>query len=589
MLLSVGSIVVLSLINARQEVVRGLATEFDLIVGGVTDRISEQLTLIANKHQQMANWIRADPQIADDNARMAIMLRAGATGSSQTTAVAFVRADRTSVRFDQASNTTLLNDLGKVPAVVAVLKEAEARGPAGRGLSWSAPLFSESLGRTIIVHRKAVWVRGQFLGLLFSAMDLTVLSKYVSDLSATIGSTVFILYGRGEVLAHPSLTLNAVELSVEKPLPRIADIPDDRLQLIWQDGRQPVISQDQMKRSEGHYLVHDGQWQVFVYGDAGRYGDKPWLVGFHFDTSSRGSQVLRFWLSAIVGAVLLILFTLIGLWLGKRTARPIQQLVDTANAVEQLEFAKIKPLPRSPIYELDRAATALNRMITGLQVFERYVPKPLVRGLIRQGEQSVQPQERVVTVMFTDIVGFSSIAEKLTPRQTAELLNRHFAMLGECVEASGGTIDKYIGDGSLAFWGAPEPVDDHAARACQTALLIAKSMARHRKVAEEFGVSGIGVRIGIHTGAAIVGDIGGEQRTNYTVIGDTVNIANRLEDYARNFHQGDVTIVVSEMTRKRAEELFEFQSLGTLVPLGRAGNIGVSRLISDRDRKEEAE
>src|SRR3546814_11538037 len=109
-------------------------------------------------------------------------------------------------------------------------------------------------------------------------------------------------------------------------------------------------------------------------------------------------------------------------------------------------------------------------MLSGLRWFETYVPRSLVMRLIRLGEGGVESEERPVTVMFTDIVGFTAASQRLTPRDTADFLNHHFALVAAAIDASGGTLDKYMGDAVMAFWGAPDDQPDHAARACRAAL-----------------------------------------------------------------------------------------------------------------------
>jgi adenylate cyclase len=129
-----------------------------------------------------------------------------------------------------------------------------------------------------------------------------------------------------------------------------------------------------------------------------------------------------------------------------------------------------------------------------------------------------------MTIMFTDISGFTTLSETLDPEVTGRLLNRHFAELEACIRATGGVIDKYMGDGLLAFWGAPEAMPDHQKRAVDAALAIAATVRAHNRQAD----FPLRVRIGIASGEILVGDLGAPTRTNYTVIGDPVNLAQRL-------------------------------------------------------------
>ena len=146
--------------------------------------------------------------------------------------------------------------------------------------------------------------------------------------------------------------------------------------------------------------------------------------------------------------------------------------------------------------------------------------------------------------MFTDIVGFSGIAEGRDADKVAALLNRHFALLGGTIEQEGGTIDKYIGDSIMAFWGAPLDQEDRAERAIRAAVAIAKSLHADNARRAHKGLKPIRIRIGIHQGPALVGNIGAPGRVNYTLVGDTVNIAQRLEQFGREVDDGSVDAVI---------------------------------------------
>ena len=182
-------------------------------------------------------------------------------------------------------------------------------------------------------------------------------------------------------------------------------------------------------------------------------------------------------------------------------ARPVEQLADAAQLIQTLDLDRLKPLPRSPIVELDHAARAFNAMRNGLVWFETYVPRRLVRQLMTNpSPEAVASRELEVTVLFTDIVGFSRLAERLDAGEAAALLNHHFELLAGCVAETDGTVDKFLGDGMMAFWGAPVPQPDHAARAVRAARMI-----RERMRTDAGQHQPLRLRVGIHTGLALVG------------------------------------------------------------------------------------
>ena len=173
--------------------------------------------------------------------------------------------------------------------------------------------------------------------------------------------------------------------------------------------------------------------------------------------------------------------------------------------------------------------------------------------------------------MFTDIVGFSQILEHMTAPEAAALLNRHFTMLAKCVEVEGGTIDKFDGDSLMAFWGAPEPHEDHADRACRAALLIKREIERENNVQRKARGPVLRLRIGMCTGRVVVGNIGSPGRINYTAVGDTVNVARRLEELGKTVGrtEEEANILVSSSLRSALVKPFSLAHLGSYKLRGR--------------------
>ena len=164
--------------------------------------------------------------------------------------------------------------------------------------------------------------------------------------------------------------------------------------------------------------------------------------------------------------------------------------------------------------------------------------------------------------------------------EVARFLNEHFALVDRCVELWEGTIDKYIGDSVMAFWGAPEEQVDHAARACRAALGIVAALCADNENRARRGCAPVRIRMGIHSGRALVGNIGAPSRINYTVVGDVVNVAERLEELARDVAGENeyACILVSGDTAGRLGAGFELVPVGRRVLRGRAEPLDAFRL-----------
>lgn len=180
------------------------------------------------------------------------------------------------------------------------------------------------------------------------------------------------------------------------------------------------------------------------------------------------------------------------------------------------------------------------------RLFGTYVPPELVAQMARDPQRyGMQAENRVLTIMFCDMRNFTRVSEALPPEELRALINRFFSAMTEEIRAHRGTLDKYIGDAIMAFWGAPVADDDHALHAVQAALaMIGRLDALNRELRER-GLPEIGLGIGINTGLVCVGDMGSDIRRSYTVMGDAVNLASRIEALTRHY---GVDIVIGEAT-----------------------------------------
>jgi adenylate cyclase len=180
-----------------------------------------------------------------------------------------------------------------------------------------------------------------------------------------------------------------------------------------------------------------------------------------------------------------------------------------------------------------------------IETFGRFLDPRVVKALVESGAtaKSMSGHSREVTVLFSDIRGFTTMSEASTPEQIVDLLNRYFTLQVEAIFVHGGTLDKYIGDAIMAFWGAPAEQPDHALRAVAAALAMSAELEKFRATAGELGRD-LEIGIGIHSGPAVVGFIGSANRQDYTAIGDTVNLASRIEGQTKGISR----ILVSEDT-----------------------------------------
>jgi adenylate cyclase len=415
---------------------------------------------------------------------------------------------------------------------------------------WGALFWSNSLKQPVLNVRTPVRrIDDAFIGGLFATVAVGDLSYLIGDATRSSDGRYFILVGHDKVLAHRRLVdPRGLGLSEERPLPTITEVDDPVLAKIWST---PLRNQriDRALGDLGRVVEVDGRRWFFVYRELRLYGPQPWLVGQYFPIEDATGDLDRLTNGAIVGAATLAVALLVALLMGFSMARSIRTITSAAESIERLEFDR--PFHRrSRLREIDDAGQSLDKARGALKWFGAYVPHRLVFRLMELGEDAVASRRRNVTVMFTDIVEFTPQAESLPEQETADLLNHHFALLGACIEREQGVIDKYIGDSVMAVWGGLSKIEDHADRAVRAALDIARVINEDNTIRRAAGHAPIRVRIGLHSGPVVVGNIGAPGRVNFTVVGDTVNIAQRFEQLGKEFMTpaDDIVVLVSGPT-----------------------------------------
>ena len=274
---------------------------------------------------------------------------------------------------------------------------------------------------------------------------------------------------------------------------------------------------------------------------------------------------------------MIMLAILLSLVLSRAIARPMHQLSADMKRIEKLDLGVSEEIP-TIITEIHDMQGSFDGMKTGLQNFRRYVPADLVSQLVGQKQDaSLGGVCRQLTILFSDIANFTSISEHLEPEVLVQDLCEYFNVISRAILAEKGTLDKYIGDSVMAFWGAPVALDKHAYHACMAAVTTQDRLASLFRQWESKGKTRFATRIGIHTAEVIVGNMGYEERLNYTVIGDGVNLASRLEGL--NKFYGTSTLV-SHTTEALVRDHFEFRRVDRVAVKGKTAGVDVFELLA---------
>jgi len=442
------------------------------------------------------------------------------------------------------------------------------------------PLLSNDFGQFANVSVPLVR-DGIKIGTLTAASSLEELGLSIQNLDEGADTTNFIIANGDEVVVHSDMTgfQTGEKPAAELPVKRDA-LGDPVLATIAQREAMPTFQKAARYGIDVANVRANGEEFIMLSVSVPGYSDQPWIVGEYIRNTSISREVRRLAGSAFVGFAALVISVLVAVWLGKRVARPLNALAEQSEKVGNLSLSDVEPLPRSRVSELDQVAQAFNAMVEGLRAMNTYVPRSLFIKLMRLGGSSAaNAREAELTILFTDIVGFTSLSQNMSAAETARHLNEHFAILVAAVEAEGGTVDKFVGDGMLAFWGAPDERPDHAEAAVKSARHIARALHAANLVAARHGGPQFHVRIGIHTGPAVVGNVGALDRWNYTVVGDTVNITDRLQSLGREIgSEEEIVILASAETVARLPHETDKTAVGSVSLRGRTGALEVWKL-----------
>lgn len=307
---------------------------------------------------------------------------------------------------------------------------------------------------------------------------------------------------------------------------------------------------------------------------AGQDRSATLLLQYSLDEKLRPARVLHWTILGITLGSLVLAFIIAQVF-SQRLAKPIVELVGHTRRIARGDYSIRNKSYRND--ELGRLSEAFDQMASGLDERERIrvafgkaVSPEIARQLLRDGAK-LGGEERQVTILFADLRGFTSLSEKLTPQELITLLNRYLDRMVAVIDRHGGTIDKFIGDSIMALFGAPGEQPDAADRALAAALEMQRALAElNRELAAE-GRPPLGIGIGINTARVVAGNMGSHSRLNYTVVGDGVNVASRLQSLTRTTeYRTDLITSAATLAALQSPATFRSRSLGSVQVKGRA-------------------
>jgi len=579
LLIAVGAVGWIVLDAGRQNTFSLLQRTAEITVDSIAAQLDQHLGAAARQAEYLAARVAEGAVEPSDPDRMVEIMLGALAATPQVNGIVYIGSDLETVRVGRKKGLLvwLRSDWSERAEIARMI---EATRDAGAH-TWLGVVWIEDSQESHVAIVAPAYRNGVYMGSFSSVVSLRALSGFLERLDRDFGTHSFILQGRDQVLAHSSLSGGAQGLSEQNPLSRLDQIEDPVLNDLWAPGFPLEILKD--STVQGRAVKGPDDEQIYIYREVAGYGPVPWTIGLHFLGAEVNTELRRLIYALGAAGIVLALSLLAVFFFGRAIARPIVQLAERSRAIRELDLSRARPSGGSWFRETDDAAAAYTSMLSGLRWFETYVPKSLVLRLMRLGEDAIRSEERTVTVMFTDIADFSGLSERYPPAELVELLNRHFGLLLEKIETEDGTVDKFIGDSVMAFWGAPEARLDHAEATCRAALAIRTAISAENQRRAAVGAEPLGLRIGIHSGTAVVGNIGAAGRLNYTLIGDTVNVAQRLEALGKelDIREREIAILLSGATAALLGARFEVRALGDHKLRGRRTATEVFELLGE--------
>ncbi len=435
----------------------------------------------------------------------------------------------------------------------------------------SSPYASFSIGTPMITLSAPL--QGHVRGVIATDLKLDKFSDWVYAQRPGEHGTAIIFDAFGVLIAHPDFARFMDYAMTHPSHPQLPEIREIR------GGRVGAV----MRRWDGSDLydgtIHDENGRDYLFrfrrfSLVGKLNGYSLLIAAENDfvKNVRNLQIKGIIIALIVGGCFVP-----AVWIfGSRMSRSLKRITAQASRLRMLAAPDDVPVT-SRVAEIDELGRTMAVAQRSIWSFARFVPKDIVKGII---DSSISTElggaRQEVTILFTDVTNFTGISEAADPDSLMRQTSRHLTALTEAFLAEGGTVDKFIGDSVMAFWNAPHPQRDHVERACRAALSAKAASEALNTQFEAEGLSPFIVRLGIHSGDAVVGNVGSAERMNYTALGNSVNLAARLEGLNKEYK---TTILVSEAVRNRVENCFRFKTIASVIAKGMTTETRVYELV----------
>ncbi|MTI17033.1 adenylate/guanylate cyclase domain-containing protein [Rhodobacteraceae bacterium RKSG542] len=552
-------------------------------IESMNQEISSYLGSVARTMEDLNDTIEAD-NLDIIGQKLLKHVNGVLVGNNHMTLVGILEVDGTFKVWERGNFKQLVMSKRHVSPEVVTRVFDELRDGSQR-VFWGEPFIMDD---TVIAHVGVpIYLEDKIVAMLTAGASLGDMSNQLAQKREVGNPASFVIDYDGRILAFyggDSVPVKHISLG------QTPHFQDDLLamttsnvrQVLMGVGEDTIAAADGVDRYRNHhmFLEHEGRDYSVVFRQLDGFGKKAWVIGRLYRSANELEELKRLSASAFTALGVVILAIILAFFFASRVVRPLKELEERSHAIGSLRLGDFKPMRRSIFREIDEIVQAVNSGAKGVHALNHYVPTKLCSKLIRLGlAGSGVAKNTELTIMFTDITGFTTLAETLDAKELTARINAHLTELVTIIEEEGGTVDKYLGDGILAFWGAPDEMPDHAEAAVRAARRID---ARLVELHEQGAKMPTRVRVAVHTGDVVVGNIGAPDRLNYTVLGDAVNVCDRIQRYSSRLQNEarQNTVVISETTYEQIKERDNMISLGPVALKGRNRPVCLWQLVN---------
>jgi adenylate cyclase len=449
--------------------------------------------------------------------------------------------------------------------------------PSGNFVQINDPYIALVNRKPTFLLATPIILKGKFVGLIAESFEISTISDFLVSNKTSSSSETYIINASNDVMVRTNNINTYHEYKNDgllgfKKLQEFNDSPVGEL-FQGQVDINNINPFDFINKNNVRYLVKisefpiqfDQQWKVLNIAP---------IEDFLADLKRSNNELILFSL------IFIILLMLGCYYASKSISKPIENIIDDLGNLMVLKVAPQREI-RSITYELMVLNGAINKLKTTLNAFISYVPRGLVNDLLSTGKPiEAGGESRYLTMLFSDLKDFSVLSESTPSREVLRRVSLYLELFTIAINEEAGTVDKFIGDSVMAFWGAPLLNQNHAYLACVAAIKARTRMIELNKALLDEGYPPLVVRVGIHTDSVLVGNIGSVERMSYTVMGDGVNIASRLEGINKEYA---TSICVSHNVYKEAGERLWLRPIEQTIVKGRKGSFLIYELLGIRD------